>query len=141
MRTSAGPFLAGAGVQTDKTADALREFFVELDGIRKPVPTAELEKAKNYVALGFPAEFETSRDLAQKLEEMIVFSLPDDTFQSFVGAVSRVTATEVQQAAERYIRGDRMAVVVVGDRKVIEPGIAALKLGPLRVVPVEEFFK
>jgi hypothetical protein len=47
----------------------------------------------------------------------------------------------VQQAAERYIRGDRMAVVVVGDRKVIEPGIAALKLGPLRVVPVEEFFK
>ena len=141
MRTSAGPFLAGAGVQTDKTAEALREFFVELDAIRTPIPAAELEKAKNYVALGFPAEFETSRDLAQKLEEMIIYSLPDNTFQSFVGAVTRVTAAEVQQVAERYIRGDRMAVVVVGDRKVIEPGIAALKLGPLRVVPVEEFFK
>jgi hypothetical protein len=34
-----------------------------------------------------------------------------------------------------------MAVVIVGDRKAIEPGIAALNLGPLHVVPIEEFFK
>ncbi|MBM3820488.1 MAG: insulinase family protein [Acidimicrobiia bacterium] len=33
MRLSSGPFVAAAGVQTDKTADALREFFNELNGI------------------------------------------------------------------------------------------------------------
>ena len=69
---------ATAGVQTDKTADALREFFVELEGITKPIPAAEIEKAKNYVALGFPGEFETTRNLAQKLEELIVYNLPED---------------------------------------------------------------
>ena len=124
MRASPGPFFATAGVQTDKTADALREFFVELEGIRKPIPAPEIEKAKNYVALELPREFETTRNLAQKLEELIVYSLPEDTHQSFVGAVAKVTAADVQSAAARYIQPDKMAVVIVGDRKAIEPGIA-----------------
>ncbi len=141
MRTSAGPFFATAGVQTDKTADALREFFVELEGIQNPMPADELDKAKNYVALGFPSEFETTRNLAQKLEELVVYNLPEQTFQNFVSEVTKVTAGDVQRAAARYIRPDRMAVVIIGDRKVIEPGIAALKLGTLRVAPLEEFFK
>src|SRR4029077_3842284 len=42
MRVSAGPFYSAAGVQTDKTADALKEFFNELTGILKPVPPDEL---------------------------------------------------------------------------------------------------
>jgi zinc protease len=141
MRVSAGPFFASAGVQTDKTADALREFFVELDAIGKPIPEEEVAKAKNYVALGFPSEFETTRNLAQKLEELVVYNLPEDTHQSFVGAIAKVTAADLQKAAARYIQADKMAVVIVGDRRAIEPGIAALKLGPMRVVPIEEFFK
>jgi predicted Zn-dependent peptidase len=140
-RLSAGPFLATAGVQTDKTAEALREFFVELEGIRKPIPRAELEKTRNYVALSFPAEFETSGNLAQKLEELVVYNLPEDTFQNFVDAVEKVTAEDVQKAAAKYIQPDRMAVVIVGDRAAIEPGVAALNLGPIRVVPIGEFFK
>ena len=47
MRASAGPFSAGAGVQTDKTGEALKEFFNELDAILKPVPADELARAKN----------------------------------------------------------------------------------------------
>ncbi len=140
-RGSAGPFFSYAGVQTDKTADALREFFVELNGIREPVPEAELAKAKNYVALGFPSEFETSRNLAQKMEELIVYDLPDDTFENFVSEVTKVTSADVQRAAAEHVQPARMAVVVVGDRKLIEPGIAALKLGPIRVVPITEFFE
>ena len=45
MRASAGPFFATAGVQTDKTADALREFFVELEGIAKPIPAPRKSRA------------------------------------------------------------------------------------------------
>ena len=55
MRLQAGPFTAFAGVQTDKTADALKEFFNELTGILAPVPADELRRAKNYVALRFPS--------------------------------------------------------------------------------------
>ena len=47
----------------------------------------------------------------------------------------KVTAADVQKAAARYIQPDKMAVVIVGDRKAIEPGIAALNLGRLRICP------
>ena len=90
-----------------------------------------MTKAKNYVALGFPGEFETTGDLARKLEELVVYNLPDDTFTNFVAAVSSVTAADLQRLAARYIQPDKMAVVVVGDRKSIEGPIRQLNLGPV----------
>ncbi len=138
MRRSAGPFFATAGVQTDKTADAVREFFNELNGMRKPVPPDELEKARNYVALSFPAEFETTGDLARKLEELVVYGLPDDTFTSFIDHVTRVTAADIEKAAAHYIQPDKFAVVIVGDRKAVEPGLRALNLGPVQVLSVDD---
>jgi predicted Zn-dependent peptidase len=141
MRLSAGPFFAGANVQTDKTGDALREFFVELNGILGPVPDEELTKAKNYVALGFPGEFETTGDLARKLEELVVYDLPETTFTDFVAAVSKVTSADLQRLGARYIQPDKMAVVVVGDRAVIENRIRELNLGPVNFVTIDELFR
>jgi hypothetical protein len=34
-----------------------------------------------------------------------------------------------------------MAVVVVGDRGAIEGGIRGLNLGPIQVMPLDDFFK
>lgn len=136
MRRSSGPFFATAGVQTDKTADAVGEFFRELNGIRQPVPAEELDKARNYVALGFPGQFETTGDMARRLEELVVYGLPEDTFTTFVDQVTRVTSAAVEQAAARYIQPDKFAVVIVGDRQAIEAGIRALKLGPVQVLSV-----
>ena len=138
MRLSAGPFVAGAGVQTDKTADAVREFFNELNGITKPIPPAELAKAKNYVALGFPSEFETIEDLAAHLEELIVYQLPDNYFGRYVDNVQGVTGEATLAAATTYIQPAKFTVVVVGDRKAIEAGIRALNLAPVRVLTVDE---
>jgi zinc protease len=139
-RLSNGLFYATAGVQTDKTAEALREFFNEFGGMLKPIPGEELQKAKNYVAYSFPAEFETSSDLARKVEEQVVYSLPEEYFPSFVRAVTQVGNPDVQKAAARYIQPDKFAVVIVGDRKVIEPGIRALNLGPVEVMSVDQIF-
>jgi predicted Zn-dependent peptidase len=138
MRLAAGPFVAGAGVQTDRTPEALREFFNELNGISKPVGDDELRKARNYVALSFPSEFETIGDLTAELEQMVIYDLPDNYYADYVGNIQNVTAAAVQKAAATHIRPQRFLVVVVGDRKVIEPGIRALELGPVRTLSVSE---
>jgi predicted Zn-dependent peptidase len=138
MRLAPGPFAAGAAVQTDKTADAVREFFNELNVIQKPVPADELDRAKNYLALGFPADFETAAALSQRLEETITYRLPDDYFVRYIERVQAVDAAAVQKAAVTYIQPSKFAVVVVGDRAVIEPGLRALNLGPVQVMTVQE---
>jgi predicted Zn-dependent peptidase len=138
MRLFPGPFAAGAGVQTDKTSESLREFFKELDGIGVPVSDEELTKAKNYLALSFPGDFESIGDLAARLEELAVYKLPDTYYNQYVQNIQAVTAAAVQKAAATYIQPGRFAVVVTGDRKTIEPGITALNLGPLTNLSVDE---
>ena len=140
MRLSAGPFVAAAGVQSDKTADALREFFKELNGISTPIGMDELARAKNYIALGFPAEFETTTDLSRQLEELIIYGLPGNHVERYVPNIMAVTAERVRAAALKYMQPSRSAVVVVGDRKTIEPGIRALGLGPIQVMSVDDVF-
>jgi zinc protease len=137
-RISPGAFSARAGVQTDKTAEALKEFFNEFAGILKPIPAAELDKAKSYVALGFPKEFETSSDLAQKMEEQVVHGLPDEYFPSYIRSIVQTTGSGVEKAANRYVQSDKFAVVIVGDRKVIEAGIRSLNLAPIEVMTVDQ---
>jgi zinc protease len=141
MRQAAGPFSAAASVQTDKTAEAVTEFFKELNGIRVPIPADELAKARNYVALGFPGEFGTSADLAGMFADLIVYDLPDDYYATYVDRVLAVTPADVERAARQHIQPDRMAVVIVGDRQAIEPKVKALALGPVEVLSVDDVVK
>jgi predicted Zn-dependent peptidase len=140
MRLGAGPFSASAGVQTDKTAEALKEFFNELNGILKPVPAEELARAKNYVSLRYPSAFEATSDISRRLEDALVYHLPDDYFSTYVKNIQAVTAADVQRVAQKYIHPNRVAVLVVGDLKTIEPGIRALNLGPVTVMSIDEVF-
>ena len=140
MRANAGPFSAFAGVQTDKTTEALKEFFNELNGILQPVPADEVARAKNYVALRYPGTFETTGDISRRLEDAIVYHLPDDYFAKYVSNIQGVTAADVHRVAQKYVQPGRFAVVVVGDAKVIEPGIRSLNLGPVKVMSVDDVF-
>jgi zinc protease len=140
MRMSAGPFSAGAGVQTDKTGEALKEFFNELNAMGKAVPAEELARAKNYVALRFPNGFETTGDVSRRLEDAIVYKLPDDYFSKYVQNIQAVTSADVERVAQKYIQPSRFIVTVVGDRQQIEPQIRPLNLGNLKVVPIDEVF-
>jgi zinc protease len=141
MRLSAGPFVASAGVQSDKTVESLREFFKELDAIRQPVPSDELTRAKNYEALGFPAGFEATADMAANLINLVVYSLPEAFFSDYVPKIQGITVAEVQKAAAQYIQSDKFAVVVVGDLAKIEKPIRDANFGPVKVVTLDEILK
>jgi zinc protease len=138
MRLSPGPFVAAAGVQTDKTAESLTEIFRELDAILEPIGDEELAKAKNYLSLRFPGDFETIGDLAANLEQLAIYGLPEAYYAGYTAAIRGVAAATVRRAAAAHIEPDRLAVLVVGDRARIEPGIRALNLGEVRILGVED---
>jgi zinc protease len=104
------------------------------------VPAEEETRAKSYVALRFPGTFEATSDVSRRLEEQLVYHLPDDYFSRYVQNLEAVTPSEAARVAAKYIHPDRIAVVVVGDLKTIEPGIRALNLGPINVMTVDRIF-
>lgn len=133
MRRAAGPFTARAEVVGAKSDSSLIEFMKELRAIRAAVPDTELDKAKRYLQLQLPGEFETTGDIASQLIPVVVHGLPLDYYNSYVQRIEEVTVADVQRVAERYVDPSKFAVVVVGDRKAIEAGLRALNIGELSI--------
>ncbi len=133
-RRMPGPFQAGASVQSAKTDSSLVEFMRELRRIRdQAVPQEELDKAKRYMTLGFPGNFETTQSAAAWFRDLLAYDLPLDYYDSYIDRVNAVTAADVQRVARQYVDLDHFAIVVVGDRGQIEAGIRALNEGPIAI--------
>ena len=131
MRRSAGPFTASAEIVGNKTDSALVEFMKELNAIRESVPAEELQKAKRYMQLGLPGEFETTQQIAGALIPIALYDLPLDYYNTYVQNVEAVTAAEVQRVARQYVNPGSLAIVIVGDRQKIEQGLKAVNAGPI----------
>ncbi len=138
FRPLAGPFLATSAVQTAVTDSALVQFMNELRAIREPISPEELERAKNYVALGYPAEFQTVAQIAGQIEELVTYGLPESTFNTFIRNILAVSKEDVLRVARATIDPENMVVVLVGDRKTIERPVRALNLGPITDMTVDD---
>jgi zinc protease len=118
------------------TDSSLAEFMRELRAIRDgPVDSAELARAKSYITLGLPSQFETSTQVAGHLGELLTFGLPLDYFSGYARRIRAVTSKDVQRVARAYIRPDSLSIVVVGDLAKVRAGIEALHLGSATVIP------
>jgi len=138
MRPLPGPFVAASSVQTDVTDKALVEFMKELGDILKPIPAEELTRAKNYVALGYPENFQSVGQIASELDEMVLYRLPEDYFNTYIPSVLGVTEDQVATAARTYLDPAKVIITVVGDRAAIEKGIRALNLGRVEVLSIDD---
>jgi zinc protease len=137
-RVLAGPFLVSTAVQTSVTDKALTECMKELRSILEPVPDADLIRGRNYQALGFPEQFQTVGQIARMLEELAQYGLPDDYYNTYVDRILGVKEEDLRRAARAALDPERVMIVLVGDRKVIEPGVKALNLGPIKNLTIED---
>jgi zinc protease len=128
-RRGAGPFFVSAPVQTAVTKESLIEVMKELRGVRGEIPVTaeELEFAKQAIIRGFPRGFETTGQIGARLEQVVTYGLPDDYFNHYIERVQAVTLADVNRVAQQHLHPSRMAVVVVGDRKVIEQSLRSLE--------------
>jgi zinc protease len=141
MRRGAGPFEASADVQTAVTKESVEEFMRELNGIRGaiPVTAAELEYNKQSLIRRFPAGFETVGQISGQLSNLVIYGLPDSYFNEYIQKVNAVTLDDINRVANKYLTPDKMAILIVGDRKVIEPRLREIDAlgGSIRFLDAE----
>jgi zinc protease len=133
-RRAAGPFFVGTGVQTAVTAPAVTEILKEIKRtIDAPLSAEELTLAKDAITWSLPGMFETSPQVVGSLATTYIYDLGLDSFAKYPGKVAAVTAEAAQAAARAHLDVNKLVVVVVGDRKKIEPELAKLKLGAIEI--------
>ena len=119
-RRTAGTFRATAEVRTPVTGDSLKEFFYELNRIRNErVSEKEISDAKSYLTGVFPIRLETQEGLTDQLVQIKMLRLPDDYLLVYRDRVQAVTLDEIQRVAQKYVKPDEAAVIVVGDGSAV----------------------
>lgn len=134
-----GPFRAGGSIISTKTDLALVEFMKELRGItgEKPVTDEELKTAKESLVQGLPQRFASVGAISTSITSLVEQGLPDDYFQSYAKNVQAVTKADLLRVAKRYIDLNHLAIVIVGDRSLIEAPLKATNIAPITVLDID----
>lgn len=127
----AGPFSVQASIQSEATAESLRDVLLELDalGDARPVSSDELASARDALTRGYARGFETVEQVARAAAQLALFELPDDTFDEFSERIDCVTSEDVTRVARGWLRSEHMQAVVVGEPSASLAGLGAVGLG------------
>lgn len=113
-------FEVSTSVGIENTYNALKEIFYELENIQNGVTEEELNFAKSSVVNKFPLNFETYRQISSNAANKIIFSLPDDYFETYIENINSVTKADIENAAKEFIHPHLCTTVLVGDKDKIK---------------------
>ena len=138
FRRSAGPFQVASGVRTDVTAESVREVLNEIRSmVGEPMTAEELQKSKDSLANSLPGAFESSANAVNNFSNVFIYDLGLDYYTRYAEQVNAVTDEQALGVAKKYLVPENMVVVLVGDRKVIEPAVQKLNLGAIEIRDAE----
>ena len=112
-------FYISTSVSTENTGNAIKEILSELKRIREGVTDEELEFAKSSLIRKFPSNFETYSQVAANLTGKVIFSLPEDYFNTYLDNVRNVSKNDVNETAIEEILAEETLIAVVGDKSKV----------------------
>jgi zinc protease len=138
-----GSFRAGSsGIHTTKTDSALVELMKELRDVQggRPFSADEIQQGKESLIQSLPETFGSVGGIASALAGPLGIytqDLPETYYHEFAAKVNAVTADDLVRVAKQYIDLDKLAIVVVGDRAVIEEPLRKTGIAPIVYLDIE----
>jgi predicted Zn-dependent peptidase len=109
-----------ADVTTAVTGPSLKEIFYEIERLQKEPPTeAELQGIKNYLAGIFVLQNSSRQGVINQLAFVDLHGLDDSYLTTYVQKILATTPKDIQRIAQTYLLGDKMTLVVVGDKSKV----------------------
>jgi zinc protease len=133
------PWLVYAPVQTDRTADAMRELMTEFAAFLSTMPAREDELTRTVRSNSYslPGQYETNNAVLGALLANDRFGRPDDYVAGLKGQYESVTLEDVQGAAAQVLHPGQLTWVVVGDSKQIRASLEELSLPPVEIMSAD----
>jgi zinc protease len=124
-------FLVSTSVGSEYTGNAINEIIRELNKIKKGIKKEELAFAKSSVTLRFPGNFETYGQIASNLVSLVLHSLPQNYFSTYLNSINNLNEEQIIRAAVENINTDKLSILVVGDKKLFLEQLESLNINEI----------
>jgi zinc protease len=136
-RRGPGSFYSTTDTRTEKTSEALKLVFDEIEKLRAgDVPPQELQDAKSFIIGSFPLNIEVPSDLASRLVTVFLFDLGDDYLKTYRDRLAEISEADVKRAAAERISGQNTVAVLVGNGAQFKSSVEPL--GIVEVIPIDK---
>jgi len=133
-----GDFMATTNTRSTATGEVLRLIVDEFWRLqRERVSERELGDAKAYMAGSFPLTIETPDAIALQILNVVFYGLPVEQLQSFRERVNAVTVDDIQRVTRKYLKPDRLSVVLVGNASAFASQLGGIGFGTFETVDIE----
>ena len=113
-----GPYTMGLQTRNESAQEALKVLRDELKAFVEKGPTdEELKASKMNITGGFPLRIASNRNIVGYIAMIGFYDLPLNYLDEFNAKVEAVTREDIMDAFKRRVNPDKMATVMVGQKK------------------------
>jgi predicted Zn-dependent peptidase len=119
-----------APVQSDKTGPAIQAILADMTAFpgKAPVTPVELQRVTEGAIRSMPNSYQTNASVLQAIEMNARLGRPDDYYETLASTYRKLGSPAIEAAAREYLQPNGLTIVVVGDRRVVEPQLKGLGL-------------
>ncbi len=119
------------------TVDATKAALDEIASLNsRPFTEEELKRSKDDILNTFLFRYDTPDKVLAESVRLEFYGYPANYLETYEAALKKVTVADLTAAAKKYIHPDQLAILVVGKKSEIQPGLDALQLGPVKTIDI-----
>jgi zinc protease len=131
------PFRVVVMTKSASTVDATRAALDEIAGLTtRPFAQVEVDRAKDNILNSFLFRYDTREKVLSERELLEFYGYPANYLETYKAALEKVTLSDVDAVAKKYIHPGKYAVLVVGNGPEIKPPLEELKMGPAQPIDI-----
>jgi zinc protease len=130
-----GSFSAGCQTKSESTIKAIRIMLEEIKKLQtSEVTDKELQKSKDAYLNGFVFNFDSKGKIVSRQMNYAYFGFPKDFSERTKAGVEKVTKADVMAAAAKYLKPDKVRILVVGRKADFDEPLE--NLGAVNVIDI-----
>ncbi len=115
-----GSFMAFTSTRNEVTDSAVYEILAEIKKLRTDkVPEDELQRVKNYLSGNFALSLERPETVARFALNIERYNLPADYYKNYLKNLNAVSADDIFEMAQKYMKPEDAYIFVVGKAEEI----------------------
>lgn len=121
-----GAFTVTMGTKSSSTNEAIDALYAEIRAIRETMVTpGEIALAKESILNSFVFMLDTPEKVLTQRMTLEFYGYPADFLEKYRAGIDKVTAEDLQRAAQAFIHPDELALLVVGNEKDLDRPLAS----------------